>query len=119
MLGVVIKANKTCYLQEFNEGEKLLDELQEVVGGYIEAAQTLLRGMVMVCNEEGQLLYLPVNMGANAICSTVFEIVGYVVILLLGSDDLEGVPEDVASSLLDFLNAAVGYDIREAKTCNM
>lgn len=41
-----------------------LEELQEIVGGYIELAW-LPHGMVLVVNEEGKLKNLPVNVVAT------------------------------------------------------
>lgn len=50
-----------------------LEELQEIVGGYIENLQ-LPDGRYMVVNEEGRLYGLPVNMAAT-------HIYGYTVIV--------------------------------------
>jgi hypothetical protein len=43
-----------------------LPELQKIVGGYIEIAQTD-SALMMVLNEEGKLMGLPVNVIASAL----------------------------------------------------
>ena len=72
-------------------------ELQLIVGGYIEAVPTH-DGRVMVCNEDGKRLNLPVNHAATLILHVAGGmpddfVVGNVLIATkeeLGGDDSEG-----------------------------
>lgn len=57
----IIKANgKTIYVDPKNGTDFSLEELQSFVGGNIQIVH-LLRGELMVINEEGKLRNLPVN----------------------------------------------------------
>jgi hypothetical protein len=44
-----------------------LDEMQQFVGGYIEMVESADSRLMLVCNEEGKLLGLPVNVKATQI----------------------------------------------------
>jgi hypothetical protein len=56
-----------------------LEQLQDIVGGYIQAVY-LGYGRYLVVNEEGKLMGLPVNLAATALVSGVDVIVGHAVI---------------------------------------
>lgn len=54
---MICKVGKKPYVKEIpNE----LEVMHELVGGYIETAP-LINGLIVVCNEEGILLNLPIN----------------------------------------------------------
>lgn len=55
-----------------------LEELQAVVGGYIEIV-ALPKGMLLVCNEEGRLHQLPLNQPASSLAGR--QILGNVAII--------------------------------------
>lgn len=40
-----------------------LDEMQQIVGGYIQAIYPFPEEVALVCNDEGKLLGLPLNRG--------------------------------------------------------
>ena len=50
-----------------NGSDFSLSELSEIVGGYIEIIHTLDRKNIIVLNEEGKILQLPINKKATEI----------------------------------------------------
>jgi hypothetical protein len=66
-MAVVIKTDGTKdALQPKNNKVFTLEELKSVVGGYIEIVQ-LTEDYLMVINEEGKLLNLPINVIATRV----------------------------------------------------
>ena len=67
---IVVEPNKKPYVKEVNNK---LEDLQEIVGGYIEVV-SLGYPFLLVCNEEGKILGLQPNgsMGNDIICGTFF-----------------------------------------------
>lgn len=72
IVGRIIRANGRVELVEPKDGKKFsLDELQAVVGGYIELVR-LSRGRDMWINEEGKLNELPINLAATKLWHEVY-----------------------------------------------
>lgn len=69
-----------------------LEEMQAVVGGYIEAVHPFPDPVVIVCNEEGRLLDLPEN--RFGICGTFF-------ICGVGEEDFTDFPEEMLGTYLE------------------
>lgn len=66
-MAIVIKTDGTKdALQPKNNKDFTLEELKSVVGGYIEIVQ-LTEDYLMVINEEGKLLDLPINVIATRV----------------------------------------------------
>lgn len=66
-MALVIKADGTKdALQPKNNKVFTLEELKSVVGGYIEIVQ-LTEDYLMIINEEGKLLDLPINVVATRV----------------------------------------------------
>ena len=66
-MAIVIKTDGTKdALQPKNNKVFTLEELKSVVGGYIEIVQ-LTKDYLMVINEEGKLLDLPINVVATRV----------------------------------------------------
>ena len=66
-MAIVIKTDGTKdALQPKNNKAFTLEELKSVVGGYIEIVQ-LTEDYLMVINEEGKLLDLPINVVATRV----------------------------------------------------
>lgn len=80
-----------------------LSRLQELVGGYIETTPTVKRKYLLVVNEEGKLRGLPVNGKATAFCLFPDTIVGTVVLMKAGKEDLEPMDDAEAEEWLEFL----------------
>jgi len=59
--------------EETDIGEQL-EDLQAVVGGYIEIATRFSDGTVLLCNEEGKLLGLPTNRYLTYSDGTLFDL---------------------------------------------
>jgi Domain of unknown function (DUF3846) len=57
---------ETMEIEPKNKKKFTLEELQGFVGGYIEPVY-LPKGEVMICNEEGKIHGLEINVGATAI----------------------------------------------------
>jgi hypothetical protein len=58
---------ETIEVKPENGTDFSLEELQEIVGGYIETVPTYKRGEILVVNEEGKLLGLPFNREATVL----------------------------------------------------
>lgn len=65
---VVIKTDGTAQLVPCDASKSLpLDKLHELVGGYVEVVRaSRIAPLVMIVNEEGKLLGLPLNKNATA-----------------------------------------------------
>lgn len=65
-MATLIKSNgEESYVEPKNGHEFTLEELQGLVGGYIEMVP--LSGQIIVCDEEGLLKGLPVNKRATIV----------------------------------------------------
>lgn len=62
-------------LKPLNGTDFTLEEMQGVVGGYIEVVGTMDESRVMVLNEEGKLKKLPLNSKATAIYPNLADII--------------------------------------------
>lgn len=79
-----------------------LDKLQDLVGGYIEIVRaSRIAPLVMIVNEEGRLLNLPLNKNATAWQSVhgFQQIVGDVVVMCQQGEDLVGLNPKLAKQL--------------------
>lgn len=66
VINMVINHDGTT--QSLPDGELSLEFMQSVVGGYIEIAH-IGNNMLLVCNEEGKLIGLPLNTAATVFCA--------------------------------------------------
>jgi hypothetical protein len=75
---------------EVREVEHELKTFQNIVGGWIETVP-ILKNIILVCNEEGLLLNLPVNIINNyKFCGTVFFVrTKYENFVSLTDDDIQ------------------------------
>jgi hypothetical protein len=73
--------------------ENTLEALQRSVAGFIEAITLVREKAVMIVNEEGVLLGLPVNVIASAVANT--QIVGTAIVVGVDGEEFTDVPEDV------------------------
>ena len=67
-----------------------LEDLQKIVGGYIETV-SLLSNMVLIVNEEGKLMGLPYNFGTHDDI-----LVGTVIVAGVKEDEFADVPIDLS-----------------------
>ena len=101
---VVAKADGTAQLVPCDASKTLsLDKLHELVGGYIEIVRaSRIAPPVMIVNEEGRLLNLPLNKNATAWQSAIHgcqQIVGDVVVMCQIGEDLVGLNPKLAKQL--------------------
>lgn len=69
-MAIIIKATGETVTVKPKHGDKFtLEELQNVVGGYIQIVPLVKRGEQLICNEEGLRLKLPVNATASEYCA--------------------------------------------------
>ena len=87
---LIVDPMKTPYVKDI--GEELAD-LQEEVGGFIEAVYPFRDEAAIICNEEGKLLGLPLNRGLTGEDGTLCDIVA-------GTFLVTGLTEDGFGSLL-------------------
>lgn len=99
--GLVITTDDTMYVKEF--GDPLYKTVGEVVGGWIEKVSPvgLPEPFCFVCNEEGLLQNLPINVTGSAWYGTFVHgqpIVGNIVVMKLGfyegERDIVGLEDD-------------------------
>ncbi len=110
---IVITTDNKVEIRDLDvKDDSLLEALQGVVGGYIETVSPmrLHGGLLMVVNEEGAILDLPVNIPASALYGADIHgslIYGNVAIVVLGcrngEPDLVGLGPDPANRLFDEL----------------
>ena len=101
---VVVKTDGTAQLVPCDASKTLsLDNLHELVGGYIEIVRaSRIAPLVMIINEEGRLLNLPLNKNATAWQSAIHgcqQIVGDVVVMCQIGEDLVGLNPKLAKQL--------------------
>ena len=75
------------------EGE--LNEMQEIVGGYIECFP-MTDDILCVCNEEGKILGLPINFNFNRayICGNVFFVAS-------GCEEFESLTDEQVYTIME------------------
>ena len=101
---VVVKADGTAQLVPCDASKTLsLDKLHDLVGGNIEVVRaSRIAPLVMIINEEGRLLNLPLNKNATAWQSAIHgcqQIVGDVVVMCQIGEDLVGLNPKLAKQL--------------------
>ena len=72
MLIVVVEPGKAPYTREIND---TLEEMQEIVGGYIQVVYPFPDPVALVCNEEGKLMGLPLNRSLSDENGEIYEII--------------------------------------------
>ena len=120
MKGIVITTDNHASVMDFSE--PLYQTVGGAVGGYIEIVKPcgLKHPLVMIVNEEGKLIDLPVNIYGSALYGTSRHgepIVGDIVIMqegfVDGEPDIIGLPDVAIDALLGKINPAL-EEIREA-----
>ena len=101
---VVVKTDGTAQLVPCDANKTLsLDKLHELVGGNVEVVRaSRIAPLVMIINEEGRLLNLPLNQNATAWQSAIHgcqQIVGDVVVMCQSGEDLVGLNPKLAKQL--------------------
>ena len=101
---VVVKTDGTAQLVPCDASKTLsLDKLHDLVGGNIEVVRaSRIAPLVMIINEEGRLLNLPLNKNATAWQSAIHgcqQIVGDVVVMCQSGEDLVGLNPKLAKQL--------------------
>lgn len=81
----------------------VLDELQRAVGGYIETLTLIPGKAVMIVNEEGRILGLPVNPAASSLAGTL--IVGTALIVGVDGEEFTDLAPETARRILKKENA--------------
>ena len=69
---VVVEPEKKPIVQDIDAG---LESMQKIVGGPIEAVYPFDEPVVLICNEEGKLLNLPLNRALRDDEGTVYDII--------------------------------------------
>ena len=87
-LKVIVKhpylAPMVCYI------DNTLEEMQMIVGGYIETVTQKTTPAVVICNEEGRLNELPFNMMIGNV-----DFVGTIIIAGADGEEFTDVPEEI------------------------
>ena len=69
---VVVEPEKKPIVQDIDAG---LESMQKIVGGPIEAVYPFDEPVVLICNEEGKLLNLPLNRALRDDAGEVYDII--------------------------------------------
>lgn len=88
---LIVEPQKPPYSKDISG---TLEELQAIVGGYIQAIYPFDDPIVLVCNEEGKLIDLPLN-------RLIFDRSGRVYDLICGTFFLVGLGTEAFISLTD------------------
>lgn len=81
------------------EVEPTLENLQKIVGGYIETVRTWIPDIVMIVNEEGKMKDKPLNSKASSLINTYDCIVGDVVLVQEWDEEFVGISEAAAKAI--------------------
>lgn len=113
MKGIVISTENEIKTVDIAEnGSPLYAQVRSAVGGYMENVypRRLDSNLIMVVNEEGLLMDLPINLIASYLYGTDVHghsIVGNVIILkrgyFEGEPDIVGIPDDESQTILNYL----------------
>ena len=113
---VVVEPEKKPIVQDIDAG---LESMQKIVGGPIEAVYPFDEPVVLICNEEGKLLNLPLNRALRDDEGTVYDIISGTFFLCaapLDSDRFAGLTDQQIKTYMErfsmpemFLN--VGGDL--------
>lgn len=89
---IIISADETIEVRRWTPENGLAD-LQSIVGGYIETVPTELSNFLMLVNDEGKLLSLPLNVFASLLIPRTMGredcIVGTAILMKRGREDIE------------------------------
>ena len=99
MLVVIAPAQRPAYIQEIDGS---LQTMQGIVGGYIEVTK-LTQGINIVCNEDGLLKELPVNMHLPWLVGDVFLISSEIA----GDGEMVGLNRRTAENWVQCINCGV------------
>lgn len=84
-MAIIIKADDTRIAVEPKNGKDFsLEEMQEMVGGYIEICETHDPEFILVINEDGKMQGLPINAGATGMYKYAFTKQGQLVDVIVG-----------------------------------
>ena len=113
---VIVEPKKKPMVQDIDSG---LESMQKIVGGSIEAVYPFDEPVVLICNEEGKLLNLPLNRALRDDEGTVYDIISGTFFLCTAppdSDHFAGLTDQQARAYMErfatpemFLN--VGGDL--------
>ena len=69
---VIVEPKKKPMVQNIDDG---LEAMQEIVGGTIQATYPFEEPIVLICNDEGKILNLPLNRALRDSSGRVYDIV--------------------------------------------
>lgn len=95
---IVCEPNKIARVEEI---EQTLEAMQEIVGGYIEAVNSLPDSACIVCNEEGRLNEMPLNRGVYRFGDMVGAIYGTFFICGCSDEDFCSLTDEQAEHYLE------------------
>ena len=111
---ISIHTDDNIVVNEYDDNEKIeLEDFQAFVGGYIETVPTfLMKGVLMLVNENGKLDLSPHNKIASAIEHYTLDdlIFGDVVLVKVKGKDFDGFTEDEKNKIIKFLELFTNDD---------
>ena len=101
MKAIVVEPQNRPVLRDIAPG---LASMQEIVGGSIEAVYPFDESVVLVCNDEGKLLGLPLNRALRDADGTVYDIISGTFFLCAApsdSDHFEGLTGEQVKTYME------------------
>ena len=101
---LIVEPMKPCYVREISG----LNDMQEIVGGHIEAIYPFKEQVAIIANEEGKILGLPFNRPLSDERGVPYDIVcGTFFMAGLGSEDFTSLTDDQIrryKKMFDYIN---------------
>ena len=91
---LIVDPGKTPYAKEITN---TLEEMQKIVGGYIQAIYPFPEEIALICNEEGKLLGLPMNRALRDEAGKIYDVISGAFFLCAApadSDNFTGLTEE-------------------------
>lgn len=89
---LLVQPNKAATRIEF---EHTLEEMQNLVGGFIEFVYPFEEPVGIICNEEGKILNLPLNRSLKSDDHSIYDIIaGDFLLVGLGEEDIISLTDD-------------------------
>ena len=95
---ILVEPNKPAHVAEI--GDKL-EDMQQVVGGYIEAVYPYEELVAIVCNDSAKLEGMPLNRALRDENDEVYDVIAGTFFLVgVGEEDFESIPDELVEKFL-------------------
>lgn len=110
---IMVNPNERAYVTDITH---TLDEMQRVVGGYIEAIYPFDDPVAIICNEEGKINSLPYNRALRTPMGDMYDVIcGPFFICGLTEDDFTDIPDDLIEKYMEMFEVPDKFLIFDEK----